>query len=240
MNAKVQAFFKKHQVDHFSTQGDKKTPLAEMPFKTLKTKLYHYFTAANTLTYLKALPTIVKQYNHTVHSRIQEKPVHVTPDNEYLIWNRLYKKQLCKQACPELCVGDKVRLNKKHRVFAGLNRRSLFSPWDFNHRPVVTHTLTESNGTPIKGTFYEQDVQKVVLPDEALFRVEKVLKQKGNQVFVTWKGWPKEYNSWIWKKRLASTMNEFRITLISDPTDEFPNNKNNNFKVRLPIILSTF
>ena len=33
-------------------------------------------------------------------------------------------------------------------------------------------------------------------------------------------------------------MNEFRITLISDPTDEFPNNKNNNFKVRLPAILN--
>ena len=33
-------------------------------------------------------------------------------------------------------------------------------------------------------------------------------------------------------------MNEFRITLISDPTDEFPNNKNNKFKVRLPTILN--
>ena len=33
-------------------------------------------------------------------------------------------------------------------------------------------------------------------------------------------------------------MNEFRITLISDPTDEFPNNKNNNFKVSLPTILN--
>ena len=62
-----------------------------MLIKTLKTKLHRYFAAANTLTYLKALPLIVEQYNHTVHSSIQEKPVHVTPDNEYLIWNRLYK-----------------------------------------------------------------------------------------------------------------------------------------------------
>ena len=69
-------------------------------------------------------------------------------------------------------------------------------------RPVVTYTLTEWNGTYIKGTFYEEDVQKVVLPDKALFRVENVLKRKGNQVFVVWKGWPKEYNSWICKKDL--------------------------------------
>ena len=29
-----------------------------------------------------------------------------------------------------------------------------------------------------------------------------------------------------------------RLTLISDPTDEFPNNANNSFKVRLPERLS--
>ena len=116
MNAKVQAFFKHHQVDHFSTQGDTKAALAEVLIKTLKTKLYRYFTAANTLTYLKALPLIVEQYNHTIHSSIQEKPVHVTPDNEYLIWKPLYKKRLRKRASPKLRVGD-VQLNKKHWVF---------------------------------------------------------------------------------------------------------------------------
>ncbi|CAH3017180.1 unnamed protein product [Porites evermanni] len=52
-------------------------------------------------------------------------------------------------------------------------------------------------------SFYEQDFQKVVVPDDALFRVDKVLKRQGNQVFVAWKGWPKEYNSWIWKKDLV-------------------------------------
>ena len=33
-------------------------------------------------------------------------------------------------------------------------------------------------------------------------------------------------------------MKEFRITLISDPTDEFTQNKNNNSKVRLPVRLN--
>ena len=31
-------------------------------------------------------------------------------------------------------------------------------------------------------------------------------------------------------------MKEFRITLISDPTDKYPHSKNNNFKVRLPVL----
>ena len=78
-------------------------------------------------------------------------------------------------------------------------------------KPVVTYELTEWNDTPIKGSFYEQDFQKVVVPDDALFRVDKVLKRKGNQVFVAWKGWPKEYNSWIWKKDLRALCMNFAL-----------------------------
>ena len=72
----------------------------------------------------------------------------------------------------------------------------------YTTKPVVTYKLTEWNRAPIKGTFYESDIQKVVLPDDALFRIDQVLKRKGNQVFVSWKGWPKEYNSWVRKKDL--------------------------------------
>ena len=71
-------------------------------------------------------------------------------------------------------------------------------------KPMVTYKLTEWNGMPSKGSFYEQDVQKVVVPDDALFRVDKVLKRKGNQVIVAWKGWPKKYNSRVWKNDLQA------------------------------------
>ena len=40
------------------------------------------------------------------------------------------------------------------------------------------------------------------------------------------------------ENRFATIMNEFRITLISDPANEYPENKNNNFKVRLPVRLN--
>ena len=61
--------------------------------------------------------------------------------------------------------------------------------------PVVTYRLSEWDGTPIKGTFYEPDIQKV--PDDSLFRVEKVLKRKRRNVLVRWKGRPAKYDSWI-------------------------------------------
>ena len=54
--------------------------------------------------------------------------------------------------------------------------------------------------TPLEGTFYSQDLQKVTVSDDDLYRVEKVLKRKGNKLLVRWKGWSDKYHSWIDKK----------------------------------------
>jgi len=43
-----------------------------------------------------------------------------------------------------------------------------------------------------------------VVPDDALFCVEKVLQRRRQEVKVRWKGWPKTYDSWIPKRSLAS------------------------------------
>ena len=75
---------------------------------------------------------------------------------------------------------------------------------------VVTYKLTEWIGTPIKGTFYERDVQNLTVPHGALFRIEKFLKRQGPNVLVRWKGWPERYDCWIPKKEIRRmwTMNE--------------------------------
>ena len=104
-NAKVQAFFKKHGVNHFSAYGDLHGSVVERWNRTLKTKMFRYFTAKNTLKYIDVLPALVKMYNYTVHSSIQEKPVNVTAKNEHEIWYRLYgnkkkkKKDVKKPKC---------------------------------------------------------------------------------------------------------------------------------------------
>lgn len=47
--------------------------------------------------------------------------------------------------------------------------------------------------------FYEQDLQKVNVDDDALFRIDKIVKRKGNKVLVRWKGWPDKYDTWLEK-----------------------------------------
>ena len=202
-NVKVQAFFKKHGVNHFSTHGDPHGSVVERWNRTLKTNMYCYFTAHNTLKYIDVLPALVKAYNHSYHRSIQEKPVNVNESNAAEIWYRLYDtKKDNKVKKPQCKVGDKVRLNEKFHPFKkgylpGWTKEVFLVKEIYTTKPVVTYKLTEWDGSPIKGKFYEPDLQKVNVTDESLFSIDQVLKRKGKQVFVSWKGWRKKYNSWV-------------------------------------------
>jgi len=50
----------------------------------------------------------------------------------------------------------------------------------------VTYEIQDYMGTPINGSFYEEELQKV--KDKNAFLVEKILKRKNNQVLVKWRG----------------------------------------------------
>jgi len=110
----------------------------------------------------------------------------------------LYGKKRKKRK-PTLKVGDLVRLNKIYRTF----QKAYLPGWTEEvfvvHRvlpgPLPAYKIREWDETPVEGTFYEEDLQKVYVTD--IFRVEKVLKRRKNQLLVKWKGWPDKYNSWI-------------------------------------------
>ena len=71
--------------------------------------------------------------------------------------------------------------------------------------PLPTYKIREWDGSPVDGTFYKEDLQKVQLADDALFRIEKVLKRQKGQMLVKWQGWPDKYNSWIPSQALTTT-----------------------------------
>jgi len=195
-NKDMSAWLKKNNIHHFSTGGDAKAAVVERFNRTLKERLYRYFTAANTLTFTDVLPELVYGYNASIHSSIKMAPQEVTLQNEKQVWNTLYGKPP-KIRKPTLKKGDKVRLNKIHRPFA----KGYLPGWTEEVflvekvKPFPAYKITEWDGTPVDGTFYEEDLQKVTTDD--VFRVEKVLKRRKNQLFVKWKGWPDKYNSWI-------------------------------------------
>ena len=60
-----------------------------------------------------------------------------------------------------------------------------------------TYVISDLNGEVIVGTFYEKELQKT---NQKEFRVEKVIKRKGDKLYVKWKGYDSSFNSWIDKK----------------------------------------
>jgi len=58
-NAGIQAWFKKQGSHHFSTYRDSKASVVERWHRTLKQRMYRYFTARNTLRYVDVLQLLI-------------------------------------------------------------------------------------------------------------------------------------------------------------------------------------
>ena len=61
------------------------------------------------------------------------------------------------------------------------------------------YVINDLNGEEIIETFYEKELQKT---NQKEFRIEKVIKRKGDKLYVKWKGYDSSFNSWIDKKDL--------------------------------------
>ena len=55
-----------------------------------------------------------------------------------------------------------------------------------------TYAVSDLNGEDITGSFYEKELQKT---SQKKFRIEKVLKRKGDKLYVRWKGYDNRFNS---------------------------------------------
>ena len=62
------------------------------------------------------------------------------------------------------------------------------------------YVINDLNGEEITGTFYENELQG---NKQNEFRIEKILKKKGDKLYVKWKGYDNSFNSWIDKKDIA-------------------------------------
>ena len=59
--------------------------------------------------------------------------------------------------------------------------------------------INDLNREEIVGTFYEKELQKT---NQKEFRIEKVIKRKGDKLNVKWKGYDNSFNSWIDKNNI--------------------------------------
>lgn len=205
-NKDFKKYLKDNNIDMYSSFGDHKSAVIERFNRTLKTKMWKYFTAKNTRKYIDVIDDLIKDYNNTVHKTIKMKPIDAIKDHNFsnLIINYTSKTNKPIDEKPKFKVGDYVRISRIKQTFEkgyipNFSREIFIIKKKLDTYP-VTYKLTEYDGkTDIDGSFYEQELLKTDLVD--VFEVEKVLqkrKYKGKkQEYVKWLGWPEKYNSWI-------------------------------------------
>ena len=141
-------------------------------------------TAISKNIYLDALDDIVNKYNNTVHRTIKRKPIDVK-DDSFAEYNEESNKE-----DPKFKVGDHVRISKYKNIFA----KRYTSNWSeevfvidkINDTVSWTYAISDLNGEEITGSFYEKELQKT---NQKEFRIENVVKKKGDKLCVKWKGY---------------------------------------------------
>ena len=130
------------------------------------------------------------------------KPVDVR-DNTYIDSTELHSIKRVNDKNPKLKVGDQVRFSKYQNIFAKRYTpnwsEEVFVIKKVKNSVPWTYVINDLNSDEIIGTFYEKELQKT---NQQEFSIEKVVKKKGNRLYVKWKGYDSSFNRWIDKKDL--------------------------------------
>ena len=131
------------------------------------------------------------------------KPVDIK-DNTYIDSMELNSNKEVNDKDPKFKVGDPGRMSKYKNIFA----KGYTANWSEevfvikkvkNTAVPWTYVINDLIGEEIIGTFYEKELQKT---NQQELRIEKVIKRKGDKLYVKWKGYNSSFNSWIDKKDL--------------------------------------
>ena len=166
----------------YSTNNERKSVIAERFIRTLKNKIYKYVKTISKNVHIDKLDNIVKEYNSTYHKTIKMKPIDVK-DITYIDFEKEVNDK-----DPKFEIGDHLRISKYKNIFAKgympnwsdeifvIKKYKNIVPW--------TYVINDLNGEEIVGTFYEKELQKT---NQKEFRIKKVLKRKGDNLYVKWK-----------------------------------------------------
>ena len=108
--------------------------------------------------HFNVLDDVVNKYNYTVHRTIKMKTTDVTSDS-YAEYN-----EDSNEKNPKFKVGDRVRISKYKNIFAkGYSQNwseEVFIISKIKNTVSWTYVISDLNGEPIAGSFYEKILQK--------------------------------------------------------------------------------
>ena len=195
---------KKYGINHYSSYTIIKCAIAERVIRTIKQNIYKMFGLQGHYKWINELNNITHKYNNTVHRTINMKPIDVKKKHEKRLLSTVYS-HIKLATHKKFQVGDIVRISKQKTIFEkGYTPNwttELFKIFRIKFGYPTVYILKDFNDSEIKGAFYAEELQKV--KHNNAYLVEKILKRKGNKVFVKWLGFSNKDNSWVSKADIA-------------------------------------
>ena len=181
-------FLKDNDISMYSPYKEGKSVLAERFIRTLKNKTYKHMTSISKNVYYDVLDDIVNKYNNAYHKTIKMKPADAGY-NSFAEYNGIAFNEESNEKDPKFKAGDHVSISKFKNVFAKSYTpnwsEEIFIVKKIKNTVPWTYVISDLNDEEIVGSFYEKELQKT---NQKEFRIEKVIKRKGNKLYVKWKG----------------------------------------------------
>ena len=179
-----QAFLRKHNIEfRVARNPDIKASIAERFNRTLKERMWRYFTHMRSKQYIDVLQKLANAYNHACHSGTRMPPANVTLENARLARENLARRHASnmrkKNNPPKYSVGELVRINTSKAAFAkeyerGWSKEIFKDQRISRNREPFVYILRDLENEPIDGIFYEQELTRVCIqPDSSAPRTAR-------------------------------------------------------------------
>ena len=218
-NSQLKALFKEEEIaKHESVHSSVKASVAERMIRTIKQRLYRFFSQKQTLNWTGVVEQIVDGINHSRSRTHGMRPVDVNFKNAQTIWERLYGGEIrrslfSKKASKKTRFkpGQTVRMSRdKHQFEKGYlpnyGDEILVVDKVKSHMRPVRIKLRDEKGEPFRSFFYPEELAPVRRDAETTFRIEKVFRKRTltdgtKEILVKFIGFPDR--EWIHETQLV-------------------------------------
>ncbi|XP_050452211.1 uncharacterized protein LOC126851919 [Cataglyphis hispanica] len=147
------------------------------------------FTLNGSYKWVDELLQLVSDYNARKHRTIGMRPVDATPAIAEKLLATVYS-------------AIKIADPAKFKIGYTPNwTPEVFKIVKVQYTNPVTHLLEDYRGKSIAGAFCEYELRRANYLD--VYLVEKVLRRKGDEVYMKWLGFDSSHNSWIHKDNVV-------------------------------------